>query len=85
MMPVHELAFLIADRAVVCDIESECVRERMGPANAWYYDTRPMLDLREQGPEGVDMARQALAYAAERRLIEPHPLHTHLVRITRMP
>lgn len=78
-------AFAIADRAVVADIESEGVPFRFDPAAPAWYDTRPLLDQRERPPELVDMARQGLAYAYTRQLIQQHPVHKHLVRIIRHP
>ena len=44
-----------------------------------------MLDPREQPPQWVDMARLALAYAAESGLIVPHASLPHMVRIARQP
>jgi hypothetical protein len=79
---VAELAHQIADRAVICDIESEGIRQTDEQGRRWY-DTRPLLDPREQPDDCIEMFRQALAYAHERGLISPHPQHAHLVRFTR--
>lgn len=73
----------IANRAVVCDIESECVRVDMGDSLRWY-DTRPMVDPREHSPDCIDMATQALHYGEQAGLIERHPAHRHLVRVTQV-
>ena len=85
MIPTEQLAYLLADRAVVVEIE-DCPRQRMpeftGP---WHYDVRHMLAEEEGCPDTREMNRKALAYAAARGLIVPHPHHRHLVRITRMP
>ena len=70
------LAFLIANRAVVADIESYGVKCAHG-----YYDVRPMLDPREHAPEAIDMAREALAYALASHIAVRHPQLEHLVRI----
>ena len=73
-------ALAIADRAVISDIETEGVR--IGPSADRTYDIRPMLDEREHGPESVDMASEALAYAAGRRLIAFDRGEPWLARIT---
>lgn len=76
-------SLLIADRAAVADIESNAHAVRLETVR--WYDVRPMLDEREQSPEGVDMNREALDYALMRGLIVRHHADAHLVRITRMP
>jgi hypothetical protein len=48
-----------------------------------WLDTRPMLDEREVGLRMKDQARVALAHALQRRLVERHPVHAHLVRAAR--
>lgn len=72
------LAFLIANRAVVSDIESECVALEGG-----WWDVRPMLDPREHSPEVVDMVREAIDYALASQLAVRHPQHAHLLRLRR--
>lgn len=69
----------IADRAVVADIESTAAR--IGASHDRCYDVRPMLDARERGPESVDMASEALAYAITRGLVVPSEGTPWLVRI----
>ena len=73
MMTPEQLAAaerLLAERAVVCDIETEGVRIRIAPDHASrVYDVRPMLDTRERCDWSVDMAAIALAYAETRGLI----------------
>lgn len=78
------LAIACADRAVIADIE-QLPAEPPGPLSIVWRDTRPLLDEREQPPQCIDMARQMLDYADLRRLIVRHPVHHHLVRITRLP
>ena len=73
------LAHRIADRAVVSDIETAGVAETDAQGRRWY-DTRPMLDPREQPDDFIEMTVQALTYAHERGLVSPHPGHPHLVR-----
>jgi hypothetical protein len=73
------LATAIADRAVVALIECECIREER--AGAACYDTRPLLDPREQSPQCIDMNTEELRYAALRGLIRHHTLEPHLVHI----
>jgi hypothetical protein len=80
-LQLAELAHQLADRACIVDIELHaCVYDEQ--RRKWY-DTRPMLDPNEQPDDFIDMNRQALAYAHERGLISPHPVHTHLVRIVK--
>ena len=78
------LAVACADRAAIADIEQLPVEPSGGLTVQWR-DTRPLLCDRERPPECIDMARQALDYADLRRLIVRHPVHHHLVRITRLP
>lgn len=77
----------IANRAVITDIETECQRHRLLSDNGqhWWYDVRTMTSLQEYGPESVDMATQALQYALDSGLIQPHPRHPHYVRIVHRP
>lgn len=72
-------AMQIADRAVIADIECDGVSEQLD-GRRWY-DTRPMLDPREQPADNVEMARQAIDYALGRGLAVRHPDHPHLLRI----
>lgn len=77
-----ELAHKLADRAVVADIEGEGIPQTDEHGRTWY-DTRPMLDPREQPDDNIEMSLQAISYAHERGLISQHPVDTHLVRITK--
>lgn len=79
-----ELAHRLADAAVLCDIETEGVHITDLDGTRWI-DVRPMLDPREHAPEVIDMATQALAYAAARGLVRPHPEHEHYVQVLRAP
>lgn len=45
-----------------------------------WWDTRPMVDAREQPAECVDMAVQALDYAISAGLLVTHPDMPHVVR-----
>lgn len=87
MTPIQlaELAHQLADRACICDIECDAWQTDDEMGGPHWYDTRPMLDPRETCDDSIEMARQALQYAHERGLISPHPIHSHLVRITRRP
>jgi hypothetical protein len=73
------LAVAIADRAVVALIECEGIREQR--AGATCYDTRPLLDPRENSPQCIDMNTEELRYAAMRGLVRYHTLEPHLVHI----
>lgn len=74
-------ALMLADQAVIADIESEGFGMHFEGMN--WYDVRPMLDEREHSLQVIDMAREALEYARQRGLIARHPDHSHLVRIVR--
>lgn len=76
---VTQLAFHIANRAVVEDIESYAVKQVTD--GRIYWDTRPMLDTREHAPQMVDMAAQALQYAIGAGLVGLHPQRPYLVTI----
>lgn len=78
-VPLVSQAFRLASRAVVSDIESECVQVQIG--NHRWWDTRPMLDPREHSPQVIDMATEALAFALEACIAERHRTEPHLVRI----
>jgi|GEM_PF-3387980 len=82
MTPIQqaELAHEIADRAVVADIETECICVSDEAGRGWW-DTRVMLDPREMPDDCIEMSRQALDYATHRGLITRHPDAPHLVRI----
>lgn len=72
------LAFLIANRAVVTDIESECTQLEGG-----WWDTQPMLDPNEHSPEVIDMLREAIDYAIASHIAVRHPQQPHLLHLRR--
>lgn len=74
----HARAVRLAHDAVVADIEA-CHTVTEGGLR--WYDTRPMTDPRENPPEFVDMATDALAHADAWKLIHRHPTQPHLVRV----
>jgi hypothetical protein len=74
-----ELATAIADRAVVELVVSEGIQEER--SGVVYYDTRPLLDSREQGPQDIDQHAQALLYGAMRGLLRHHATQVHLVHV----
>ena len=78
---VFSSGLTIAKRAVVADIETNGVLVATDEPGRWY-DTRPMLDLREHSPEMVDMLTEALAFAVDTGLARTHSALPHLVRIT---
>jgi ParB/RepB/Spo0J family partition protein len=45
------------------------------------YDTRPLLDSREQGPQDIEQHAQALLYGAMRGLLRHHATQVHLVHL----
>ena len=69
--------------ALTADIRARC-HETAAPGEEngrLWYDTRPMLDPREQPSHALDMALIALQMGEEMGVIHRHPLHPHLVRI----
>ena len=82
------LAYLLADRAVVADIESECATlwldEPQHGRRGWL-DTRHMLSPAEHAPQFIDMARQTLDYALQRELFRRHTDQPHLLLRIRDP
>ena len=73
------LAFEIANRAVVEDIESYAAKEVIDGRTWW--DTRPRTDPREFAPASIDMADQAIAYAVGAGLASVHPQRPYLLTI----
>ena len=59
-------AFAIADAAVVSDVETNAIMVGGLSDGRRLYDVRPMLDPREQPPEVIDMAQQAVNYGLAR-------------------
>jgi hypothetical protein len=77
-------AMQIADAAVVTLIEIEC-RFETHPSGTRWYDTRPLLDVREFSGPLVDLHQQHITHGVERQLLIRHPAPdlTHLVRVVR--
>lgn len=69
----------IADRAAVTEIQSEAVGEPI--AGVLWYDISHMLNPHEHPPESIDIARELIDHAIDRRLVIPHPTQKHLVRV----
>ncbi len=78
-------AYALADRAVISDIECNCIGVRQPHDPARWYDTRPLLDPREYPDPLLEMNRQALDYADARGLITRHHDAAHMVRINPIP
>lgn len=77
----NELAHRIAIEKITEDLETYAAEVRIDGARWW--DTRPMLDAREQPQECIDMAVLALDYAVSSGLLEQHPAMPHVVRMVR--
>jgi hypothetical protein len=73
------VAFEIANRAVVEDIESYAAKEVIDGRTWW--DTRPMTDPREFRSASVDIADLAIAYAIGAGLARLHPQRPYLLAI----
>lgn len=74
-----------ANRCIVADIESECVRLQLSDQPGTWHDTRPMVDPREHSPEVIDQSAEALSLAETTGLIVRHPVQRYLVRIVANP
>lgn len=80
------LAFRLADRASISDIEMYATRCGVDAQQRPIYDTRPMIDRREHCDDTVEMAMQAITYAASRGLIRQASSDSpHIVVVCRMP
>lgn len=77
-------AVAISDRAAVVLIESQG-RTCPDACGLRWYDISRLIDEREYCPSSIDMNTEELGWAFARGLIEQHPAHPLLVRITRFP
>lgn len=78
---VLRTAIILANRAVLEDIEDEC-SFHWEDHFAWY-DLRPMTDPNEHSEQVCDMAKEAIDYGIDSGLLirHPDPARPHLVRI----
>lgn len=80
---------MLAEAAVVADIECEGISVSGGSTLPRTWDVRPMLDVREHHPISIDMNALGLAYAEWRGLIQVLERDANhqpvLVRIIRSP
>lgn len=84
---VHS-AVQLADRAVVCDVETEGQRDWLHPTDCQarpVYDISSMFNDNEHTPQFIDMASQGIAYGIARGLLELLPDPPIRVRVLRMP
>lgn len=81
------MAIRLADRAVVCDVETEGELVNGGRLGDHLpvYDITPMFDTREHNPLFIDMASEAIAYGVARGLFELLPEPPIRVRLLRRP
>lgn len=79
MSRLDVMAYVLADRACIADVECHAVAVR--DAGQRWWDVRPMTDPRELCDDSIEMNAQALAYLEARGLLTRHPQHAHLVRI----
>jgi hypothetical protein len=77
------LAMRIAAEESRAHIESNAVVVDL--AGQRWYDTRPMLDEREQPLECLDINAVRIAYALDAHIAIPHPEQPHLLRIVHVP
>jgi hypothetical protein len=70
---------LIANRAIVSDIETECTRIDIDGMTWW--DTLPMLNEQEHSTEVLDMVCEAMSFGLASGLLVRHPQMPQLVRI----
>jgi len=79
MNALDRMAYELADRACVTDIESNGTL--LAVVGACWIDIRPLTDRRELCDEMIAMNKQCLAYAEQRGLFLRHPDFDHLVQI----
>lgn len=84
MAKTARLAYEIADRNVIADIETHAAAASRTPQGRKRYDLRPMLDEREHAFQAIDIARQAVAYAFWRGLVVSSGHHPLIVVITQL-
>lgn len=77
---LQRAAHTLAAAVVRSDIESFGIKERIASLTWW--DTRPMVDLREHSPHMVDMANLAIGYAISTGIAFPHPQRPYLLRLS---
>ena len=82
MIDLANMAFRLANRTVVAEIESEAVRVKEDGITYW--DIRPMLDPQRLSAEEVALNTEALRFAALSELVSMHPEHQHLYKINRV-
>lgn len=75
------MAMRLASAAVISDMETNAASMTINGQRWW--DVRPMLDEREQPPECIDMAREAIAYAIDAEIVVQHPEQPHWLQIVR--
>ncbi len=75
---LHPTAHALAVEKIREDLETYAAAIRIDGVRWW--DTRPMVDAREQPAESIDMAVQALDYAISAGLLVTHPDMPHVVR-----
>lgn len=76
------MAFHLANRAAVADIEAEAIRVKDNGITYW--DIRPMLDPQRLSAHEVAMNTETLRFAALSELVSMHPDHPHLYKINRV-
>ncbi len=75
----HALAVRLAREKIAEDLETYAAACRIEGERWW--DTRPLLDTREQPQECIDMAVQALDYGISTGMLQQHPTMPHIVRM----
>ena len=81
-------AVRLADRAVICDVETEGRRDWHHPTDCKaqpVYDISSMFNENEHSPQFIDMAQQGIGYGIARGLLELLPDPPIRVRVLRMP
>lgn len=81
---VLERACLIANQSVLMAVISQAAPVR-GPGGLLQYDTRPMVDPRENKPASLDWNAELLRYGESVGLLARNPQERHLVRLVRQP
>lgn len=82
IVDITQMAFRLANRTAVAEIESEAIRVK--DDGITYWDVRPMLDPQRLSAEEVALNNDTLRFAALSELVSMHPQHAHLYKINRV-
>lgn len=80
LVDMQRLTFVLANQQLI-DTLDECSDEVYLDGLRWH-DVTPMLSEHEHAPQVIDMHRACIAYALYWGVVQQHPRHPHLLRVT---